>query len=104
MDKPIAFLVNMSDHGLSNILDFVEDVNPITTGNVNVFDLDRLEFDVKEALKDFNFEIDYIALNGSIILNFIVAKVIYANGQMFDKEIKLLLWDAKKREYKQKEL
>jgi len=82
-------------------LDFATEIIPLTEGNVNVFDLDRVQFNILKALQGFSPE-DCLVLNGPIILNFMAAKVLYENFTV--DETHLLLWDAVNRQYLRKDL
>ena len=69
---------------------------PLTEGSVNVFNTERMVFELDQKLTDykFNHEEDYILLSGSTVLNFIVGFLLSKY-----KQIKLLIWDAKNQRY-----
>jgi hypothetical protein len=73
---------------------------PITEGNVDVFNIDRLLFTMRDILERYSYqpEKDFILLSGGLSLN-------WAMGMICSKYEKgnLLLWDAKNRKYIRKE-
>ncbi len=103
MKKKRAFIINFSDQGLGNVRNFVDEIISITQGKVNIFNVDDIQYNVKQVFADYNFnpKEDIIILNGHIHLVFIVAKVIYQNYRF--KETHFLLWDSVNRKYLRKD-
>lgn len=94
--KPRVFILNHSNHNLSNAEEFGE-VVLLTRGNINVFNTERLLWTIREELvlrNRFDFETDYLAIVGSNIISFLAGVVLGVYPQ-----VKLLLWDAVKRQY-----
>ena len=73
---------------------------PITEGNVDVFNLDRMQWTIRDCLVKFAYNpgVDYILLSGGLPLNFLVGFIC----KKYPKT-NLLLWDAKNRKYRRKE-
>ena len=69
---------------------------PLTEGNVNVFNLDRLIWTLKDVLEKyfFNPQRDYILLSGGLPINFAMGAICAKFGKL-----NLLLWDAKNKKY-----
>jgi len=73
---------------------------PVTEGNVDVFNLDRLLYTLKDILGTYhyNHKEDYILLSGGLPLNFVMGAICGKFGSAW-----LLLWDAKNKKYVKKE-
>jgi hypothetical protein len=69
---------------------------PLTEGNVDVFNLDRLKWTLEDVLNKHSFDPDkdYILLSGGLPINFSIGMICAKY-----KKINLLLWDAKRRLY-----
>lgn len=95
-----VFVVNHIGKDMSDAMRFGTLI-PITEGSINVFNTERVKYDIEETLKKhyFNFKDDYILLSGSTVLNFIIGMVTAQYGK-----INILIWDAKKQQYEAKEV
>lgn len=95
-----VFIVNYIGKDMSDAKQYGTMI-PITEGNVDVFNLDRLVWTIKDALDrhEYNPDHDYILLSGGLSLNFSIGLI----AAKYDK-INLLLWDAKNRRYVKKGL
>ncbi len=90
-----VFVVNYNDKDMKDAKQYGVLI-PITEGNVNVFDIERLTLTIEEILEKYNFDgkKDYLLLCGGQPINFTLGVLV----SKYNK-VKLLLWDAKKRIY-----
>jgi len=93
-----VFVVNYGGHDLSDAYRFTsgrdKDIVYLTTGNVNVFNTDRIITEIIRKLEDFE-ENDFLLFCGYAILSSIAMAHLL---QRFHA-VKILLFNAKKREY-----
>jgi len=103
--KPKVFTPNYAGQPLHNAADFGT-VVPITEGNINLFDINRLEYIFETFLEDHGFDpkTDYIILAGHVILSFVLSKVITEKYSEQYDYINLLLFQSAKKEYMLREL
>jgi len=95
----MVYIVNEGGHDYSAASSFGE-LKILTKGNLPVFSLDRIRERIKRGLKQFDPEKDFILLSGSLVPNVITVSLLVKKfGQ-----IKILIFDAKKGNYKQREL
>ena len=95
-----VFVINHIGKDMSDAMRFGTLV-PITEGSVNVFNTERVRFDINDFLvrQDFNPSTDYILLSGSTVLNFIAGMITAKFGR-----VNILIWDAKQQQYIDKEV
>lgn len=67
----------------------------VTKGTVNIFKINRLAFDVKQALDEFDPEEDYLLFGGNILINVIAVNEILSRSET----VKCLIYGAKKQDY-----
>jgi len=96
--KNKVFLLNYSGHDISSLEQY-GDIIFLTEGNIRIFEMDRNNYHIAASLKANKFDSanDYIALSGNLIVGFNLGIAI---GNKYPKAIlKMLLWDAKIRQY-----
>jgi len=94
------YVVNYSGHNINpskKFLDAAGQIFYLTEGTINIFNIDRVIYDMKARLKNFN-ESDFLLLSGNVVLNVIATLIIKDKV----KHLKLLIWDAREdvRNYK----
>lgn len=93
------YVTNFAGHDLSDAFKFTRLSKEkaqvdITEGNVDIFDLERVIFVIKQKLKQSRRG-DYLLFCGSILL----AAVAFSIWLEKHKEVKLLLYNAKEKRY-----
>lgn len=103
MYLPRVFILNYAGHRITDAQNY-GDLIPLTEGNIALFDVDRLAFNMIEKLKRYHFDIknDFIIPSGSPVIGF-VCGFLLGNSSKDAKFVKLLIWDAKTRKYVQRE-
>lgn len=104
MNNGKIFVVNFSGHNIEKAFDYTN-IDPIkaqinlTEGNVDIFDLDRLIYVIKQKVRDSK-PTDFLLLSGSVIINAI------AVCQWLEKHglVRLLIYHMKKKKYILREL
>jgi hypothetical protein len=94
---PIVWIVNDAGHAYERAEAVVGpcQMRSLTKGDVNPLRVDRLNYHIAEALAKAATKEDYLLLCGHPVLNAMAASLwLLRFGQ-----IRLLLWDAKKRTY-----
>ena len=104
MNKNKIFVANFSGHDIEKAFDHT-DLDPfkaqinLTEGNVDVFNLDRLIYVIKQKVRDSK-PTDLLLLCGSVIINAIaVCQWLEKHGMA-----RLLIYHAKERRYVLKEI
>ena len=98
MPETNIWVVNEAGHDYSKALDLLPDaeLKPLTLGDVNPLQLDRLAFHVSRGIVRYSSPDDYVLISGTPALNAVVMTLwILHHGK-----INLLQWDARRREYK----
>lgn len=98
MAKTNIWVVNEAGHDYSKALDLLPDaeLKPLTLGDVNPLQLDRLAYHVSRGIVRYSSHEDYVLISGTPALNAIVVTLwILHHGK-----INILQWDARRREYK----
>lgn len=95
---PVVWLVNQAGHDFGDASRFGR-IIPITTENVNPFNIDRMMVNVALRLRNADAE-DFLVIAGTPILNAIVVAMWLAR---FGK-VNLLLWGRKERKYEHRVL
>jgi len=94
-----VYVINFSGHNISTCKRFIKEGNIIylTEGAVNIFNIDRVIYDLKAKLENYNGN-DYILLSGNVVLNVLVALILKDKTE----HLNLLIWDAREnvRDYK----
>lgn len=67
----------------------------VTKGTVNIFKINRLAFDIKQALEDFDPKEDFLLFGGNILINVIAVNEILQRAD----SVKCLIYGAKKQDY-----
>lgn len=104
MNDSRIFVTNFAGHDISDAFRYTKltkeeaQVN-ITEGNVDIFDVERLIFVIKQKLKQSEPE-DCLLLCGSIMLGAIAFSVWLQKHKM----VRLLLYNAKEKRYILKEI
>jgi len=100
MKDPQVFLLNYSGHDISALNEYGK-VIYLTKGNAPVFSPDRLMFKIEQILVENNFDSghDYIVPSGSPIISLVVGLLLSHYNHLT-----LLIWDARNRNYKLREL
>lgn len=95
-----VFIVNHIGKDVSDAMRFGTLV-PVTEGSVNIFNIDRVKFDLSDTLDLHHFDNknDYILLSGSTVLNFVIGMLAAKYGS-----VNILIWDAKRQEYAEREV
>ena len=96
--EPKVFVVNHVGKDMSGAKRFGILV-PITVGNVDVFNIERMVWTIRELFDqhDFDNEKDCILLSGGLPINFAVGYIL----AKYDK-VNLLIWDARYKSYKKR--
>lgn len=89
-----VFIVNDMNHDFTKAKEHGELVY-VTTGKVPIFKTDVANNMLRQGLKDFDIDKDFLLLSGPAILC-IMASHIVVDG---DKPIQLLVFDAKEQDY-----
>lgn len=99
LSKSRVFVINYIGKDMSDAKQYGTMV-PITEGNVDVFNTDRLLYTMKSTMDNHAYDpkTDFILLSGGLPLNFCMGAIIAKY-----KKVNLLLWDAKNRKYVRKE-
>lgn len=95
--RPIIWIVNAAGHPYEEALKLVPDgeLRPLTVGNYNTLYLDRMNFDLATGIARYANREDYVIWCGRPGVNAMVTSLwLIQFGQ-----IKVLQWNAKKREY-----
>lgn len=98
--RPRVFVVNWSGHDFSKAEKYGEIIK-LTEGLVNIFNPERLLHFYLTKLKEkkFNFRIDYILISGSPVVNLLLG-IALENYE----SVNLLIYDAKKANYVERNL
>lgn len=99
MTSSRIFVVNFAGHDFSKAFEYTglpqeEAQINITEGNVDVFDIHRVVYTIKEKIKQSK-EDDYLLLAGSIVLNCIAFSLWLERHGM----VNLLIYNSKERCY-----
>ena len=95
--KGRVFITNYSGHSHLNLAEFSSEILNITEGSVNIFDFERLEFDIKQFLFNNDFdENDFIVFSGNVVINFTVGQILAGMGIM---TCPLLVYNPKQKKY-----
>jgi hypothetical protein len=94
---PIIWVINDGGHPYHKAKELVGDyeIRPLTTGSVNYLRVDRMNFDLAEGIVRFGHPEDFLIISGNpMIPSMAVLLWILQFGK-----VKLLQWQARKREY-----
>ena len=90
-------MCNYAGKPLLNLSELSNTIINITEGTVNIFNIERLRFDINKNLSDNNFsEDDAIVCSGSVVVNFLTGNIISEIGI---KKYKLIIHNAVKKCY-----
>ena len=93
------YIANHGIHMNSNLQILEQDgyelIN-LTEGSINIFDTDRLKFNIKEKLKETNVsDRDYLLLSGSPVINGIASVLMFT----MTKKLNYYIYGAKDKDY-----
>ena len=94
MENSRVYVLNQGGHDVSKARKYGQLIS-VTKGKVNVFATDRLMQEMRDKLKDFNSECDYLLICGSIVLSALTVKVLYEKFENFN----ILIYNCKSLEY-----
>jgi len=98
--KARVFISNYKGQHLANLSQYGDVVN-LTEGNFNVFDFAGTKYILQQKLKDFDPDLDFLALSGSNIISMALGMMI---AEMFGNvPVNLLLWKANEKKYIRKD-
>ena len=92
------FFANYAGHDLLNLKDFeYDELINITEGSVNIFNIERLDYDISKSLLDNEFDptTDCIICSGNVIINYRIG-VILGKSSMNPK---VILYNSKRKIY-----
>jgi len=96
-----VYVINFSGHNISTCKRFIKKgkIIYLTEGSVNIFNIDRVLYDLKAKLENYN-DNDYLLLSGNVVLNVLVALIV----KDMVEHLNLLIWDAREtvRDYRQR--
>lgn len=101
---PKIFVLNNGGHDLTRAKEYGEIIS-ITEGNISLLSTDRIEQEIMDCLKknDYDPGVDYILPSGSVVIG-IIAGIIIGAAYPPSTLMRMLLWDAKSRTYKKRDL
>ena len=97
-----VYISNYFDYDVSSAMQYCRGggkIIPITKGKINVFRTDNLIRSIRYAIESAT-EDDWFILAGNTTVSALVSAMVY---EVFGK-INLLMWDARDREYKPREI
>lgn len=93
MKKPAVYVTNLGGHDFAEAESFGKLV-PITEGNINPLQVDRVLLQIKNALKCSTAD-DFLLISGHGVTIFIASIVLYEKHG----RVKTLIWNNKTRKY-----
>lgn len=96
-NKTIIWVANEAGHSYEKALDIVPeaDIKPLTLGNINPLNFDRLSYHIARGVTHFVKRDDYLLISGTPVVNAVAMHI----WLLHFGRIKLLQWNAKRREY-----
>jgi hypothetical protein len=95
LKSPVVYVVNKGGHDVT-LAERFGDLEFLTEDKVNIFSTDRLIAEIKEKLKSFNPETDYLLLSGAILINILAIRILLNNGY---KSINVLIYNFQAKKY-----
>lgn len=89
-----VYIVNYAGYDYSAAAKYGKLV-PVTKGTIDIFKEQRLAYDIKQALADFDPDKDYLLFSGSNVINVVASSILLA--RFF--EYKCLIYGAKRGDY-----
>lgn len=95
-------MINYAGHDIADAYRFGKRVYPLSDGDVNIFETDRLNYKLFKKFDEAEFDAarDAVLISGSPVLTFIAG--VRAAASAIDQgcdTLNVLIWDAKAKEY-----
>ena len=97
--SPYVWIVNEAGHDYSRAESYGE-LKPLTVGDINPLQLDRLSYHLTRGVVGFTDAEDYLLISGTPVVNAVALHI----WLVMHKMCKVLQWNAKRRDYELTEL